>query len=159
MTEADVQRLLADRKITRVDPDLVTALEEIATARRHIAAAAEIAELDPTLAFTGLYDAMRKAIQAHMRANGYRVSKGTGGHRKTGEYARAALDASTSGRTSTSSTHSASCGTRANTKHSSSKQRMLRRCSNTPRQSSTPWPGCYLASEPRGAVSGRGCGA
>jgi len=92
MTEADVQRLLTERKITRVEPDLVTALEEIATARRHIAAAAEIAELDPTLAFTGLYDAMRKAIQAHMRANGYRVSKGTGGHRKTGEYARAALD-------------------------------------------------------------------
>jgi hypothetical protein len=92
MTEADVQRLLTERKITRVEPDMVTALEEIATARRHIAAAAEIAELDPTLAFTGLYDAMRKAIQAHMRANGYRVSKGSGGHRKTGEYARAALD-------------------------------------------------------------------
>ncbi len=93
MTEADVQRLLTERKITRVEPDPVTALEEIATARRHIAAAAAIAELDPTLAFTGLYDAMRKAIQAHMRANGYRVSKGAGGHRKTGEYALAALDA------------------------------------------------------------------
>ena len=36
---------------------------------------------------------MRKAIQAHMRANGYRVTKGAGGHRKTGEYALAALDA------------------------------------------------------------------
>ncbi len=77
----------------QVEPDPVTALEEIATARRHIAAAAAIAELDPTLAFTGLYDAMRKAIQAHMRANGYRVSKGAGAHRKTGEYALAALDA------------------------------------------------------------------
>lgn len=50
--------------------------EEIATVRRHIGAAAEIAELDPTLAFTGLYDAMRKAIQAHMRAHGYRSQKG-----------------------------------------------------------------------------------
>jgi hypothetical protein len=93
MTEADVQRLLTERKITHVEPDPVTALEEIATARRHIAAAAAIAELDPTLAFTGLYDAMRKAIQAHMRANGYRVSKGAGGHRKIGEYALAAPDA------------------------------------------------------------------
>lgn len=93
MTEADVQRLLNERKIMRVNPDPVTALEEIATARRHIAAAGAIAELDPTLAFTGLYDAMRKAIQAHMRANGYRVTKGAGGHRKTGEYALAALDA------------------------------------------------------------------
>ena len=91
MTEADVQRLLAERKITQVNPDPETAREEIATARRHIAAAAEIAELDPTLAFTGLYDAMRKAIQAHMRANGYRVAKGPGGHVKTGEYAVAAL--------------------------------------------------------------------
>jgi hypothetical protein len=93
MTEADVQRLLAERKLERVDPDPVTAREEIATARRHIAAAAEIAELDPTLAFTGLYDAMRKAIQAHMRANGYRITKGPGAHVKTGEYALAALDA------------------------------------------------------------------
>lgn len=92
MTEADVQRLLTRGNITRVEPDPATALEEIATARRHIAAAAKIAELDPTLAFTGLYDAMRKAIQAHMRANGYRVSRGTGGHRKMGEYARATLD-------------------------------------------------------------------
>jgi hypothetical protein len=92
MTDADVKRLIAERKITRVEPDSVTALEEIATARRHIAAAATIAELDPTLAFTGLYDAMRKAIQAHMRASGYRISKGAGGHRKTGEYALAALD-------------------------------------------------------------------
>ena len=93
MTEADVQQLLADRKIERVEADPETAQEEIATARRHIAAAAEIAELDPTLAFTGLYDAIRKAIQAHMRANGYRISKGPGAHVKTGEYALAALDA------------------------------------------------------------------
>jgi hypothetical protein len=93
MTEADVQRLLDERKIERVEPDPETAREEIATARRHIAAAAEIAELDPTLAFTGLYDAMRKAIQAHMRANGYRITKGPGAHVKTGEYALAALDA------------------------------------------------------------------
>lgn len=36
---------------------------------------------------------MRKAIQAHMRANGYRITKGPGAHVKTGEYALAALDA------------------------------------------------------------------
>lgn len=92
MTEADVQRLLAEHKIEQVEPDPETAREEIATARRHIAAAAEIAELDPTLAFTGIYDAMRKAIQAHMRAHGYRITKGPGGHVKTGDYALAAMD-------------------------------------------------------------------
>lgn len=93
MTEADVQRLLAERKLERVEPDPQTAREEIATARRHIAAAAQIAELDPTLAFTGLYDAMRKADPGAQRAHGYRLSKGPGGHVRTGEYALAALDA------------------------------------------------------------------
>lgn len=92
MTEADVQRLLAENKLEQVAPDPQTAREEIETARRHIAAAARIAELDPVLAFTGLYDAMRKAIQAHMRANGYRLGKGPGAHVRTGKYALAALD-------------------------------------------------------------------
>jgi hypothetical protein len=92
MTEAQIQRLLAERKIEQVDPDPETARQEVDTAQRHIAAAREIAELDPTLAFIGLYDAIRKAIQAHMRAGGYRVTRGPGAHVKIGEYARAALD-------------------------------------------------------------------
>lgn len=91
--KAEIQRLLAERKIERADSDRETALEEIDTARRHIAAAREIAELDPMLAFIGLYDAIRKAVQAHMRAGGYRITGGLGAHVKTGEYARAALDA------------------------------------------------------------------
>jgi hypothetical protein len=68
VTGADLQRLLAQGQIERVAPDIETAREEIATARTHLAAVSKIAELDPTLAFTGLYDAMRKAIQGHMRA-------------------------------------------------------------------------------------------
>jgi hypothetical protein len=35
---------------------------------------------------------MRKAIQGHMRAHGFRVTRGQGGHVKTGAYARAAMD-------------------------------------------------------------------
>lgn len=92
MGEAELARLLAAGQIERVRADPETAREEVEIARTHIAAAAEIAELDSTLAFTGLYDAIRKAIQAHMRANGYRISKGPGGHVKTGGYALAALD-------------------------------------------------------------------
>ena len=92
MGAAELARLLATGQIEQVRADPETAREEIETARRHIAAAAVISELDPTLAFTGLYDAIRKAIQAHMRANGYRISKGPGGHVKTGGYALAALD-------------------------------------------------------------------
>lgn len=92
MTEADVQRLLADNKIRRVAPDAETARAEIDVARRHIASAEKIMGDDPTLAFTALYDAMRKAISAHMRSCGYRVTRGPGAHAKTGEYAAAALD-------------------------------------------------------------------
>lgn len=92
MGEAELRRLVDAGHIEPVRPDLETAREEIATARVHLRAAQQIAELDPTLAFTGLYDAIRKSIQAHMRANGYRVTKGPGAHRKTGEYAIAGLD-------------------------------------------------------------------
>jgi len=38
------------------------------------------------------YDAIRKAISAHMRSRGFRVAKGPGAHVKTGRYARVALD-------------------------------------------------------------------
>ena len=92
MTEADVQRLLAEKKIRTVAPDPETAQAEIDIARRHIASADKIMADDSTLAFTALYDAMRKAVAAHMRSHGYRVTRGPGAHAKTGEYAVAALD-------------------------------------------------------------------
>lgn len=92
MTEADVQRLLEEKKIRTVAPDPETARAEIDVARRHIASAERIMADDSTLAFTALYDAMRKAIAAHMRSRGYRVTRGPGAHAKTGEYALAALD-------------------------------------------------------------------
>lgn len=130
MTEADLQRLLADRAVMRVRPDPETARQEIATARRHIAAAREIADLDPTLAFTGLYDAMRKAIQAHMRASGYRVTKGPGAHRKTGAYALAALD------------RFASFATRASTKPCLSNRAKSSKRSGMRQPSSTLSRGC-----------------
>ncbi|HLE98810.1 MAG TPA: HEPN domain-containing protein [Gaiellaceae bacterium] len=92
MTEADVQRLLAEKKIRTVSPDPETAQAEIDVARRHIASAETIMANDSTLAFTALYDAMRKAIAAHMRSRGYRVTRGPGAHAKAGAYALAALD-------------------------------------------------------------------
>lgn len=92
MTEADVQRLLAEKKIRVVTPDPETARAELDVARRHIVSAEKIMADDSTLAFIALYDAMRKAITAHMRSRGYRVTRGPGAHAKTGEYALAALD-------------------------------------------------------------------
>jgi len=91
MTRADLQRLLATNRIRPTAPDPETAAAEIDVARRHVASAEKIMHDDPTLAFTALYDAMRKAIAAHMRARGYRVTRGAGSHAKTGEYAVAAL--------------------------------------------------------------------
>lgn len=92
MTEADVRRLLAEKKIRTVRPDPETAQVELDVARRHIISAEKIMVDDATLAFTALYDAIRKAIAAHMRSRGYRVARGPGAHAKTGEYALAALD-------------------------------------------------------------------
>jgi HEPN domain len=92
MTEADVRRLLAEKKIRTVRPDPETAHIELDVARRHIVSAEKIMDDDATLAFTALYDAIRKAIAAHMRSRGYRVARGPGAHAKTGEYALAALD-------------------------------------------------------------------
>ncbi len=92
MTNADVQRLLEGNRIRRVAPDPETASTEIDIARRHIASAEKIMAEDLTLAFTALYDAMRKAISAHMRVHGYRVARGPGAHWNTGAYALAALD-------------------------------------------------------------------
>lgn len=92
MTEADVQRLLTEKKIRRVAPDPETARAEIDIARRHIVSAEKIVADDSTLALTALYDAMRKATAAHMRSRGYRLTRGPGAHAKTGEYALAALD-------------------------------------------------------------------
>jgi hypothetical protein len=92
MAEADVRRLLAEEKIRTVRPDPEAAQAEIDVARRHIASAEKIMADDPTLAFTALYDAMRKAIAAHMRSHGFRVARGPGAHARTGEYALAALD-------------------------------------------------------------------
>jgi hypothetical protein len=92
MSEADVRRLLAEKKIRTVRPDPETAQVELDVARRHIASAEKIVDDDATLAFTALYDAIRKAITAHMRSRGYRVARGPGAHAKTGEYALAALD-------------------------------------------------------------------
>jgi hypothetical protein len=92
MTEAEVRRLLAEKKIRRVLPDRETARVELEVARRHIASADKIMADDANLAFTALYDAIRKAISAHMRSRGYRVTRGPGAHTKTGEYALAALD-------------------------------------------------------------------
>jgi hypothetical protein len=92
MTAAEVDSLVATRALRRMPPDPETARTELVVARRHVDSAAVLIDSDPTLAFVALYDAMRKAVTAHMRSRGYRVTTGPGAHVKTGRYAGAALD-------------------------------------------------------------------
>ena len=91
MTAAEVEQLLRDGRLRTTQPDPETAIVELERARTHIASAKKIVDDDPEAALALLYDAMRKAIVAHMRASGYRVTRGAD-HVKTGEYGRAALD-------------------------------------------------------------------
>ncbi len=60
-------------------------------ARRHAASAAKIGDDDPVLGIGACHDAARKAITAHLRAGGYRVSNAAGAHRTVIEYAEVAL--------------------------------------------------------------------
>jgi HEPN domain len=92
MGEPEIAALLADGTIERVEPDVVAAERELRIARRHLETAEQISPTDPEAAFAVGYDAIRKAIAAHMRATGFRVRRGSGHHRRVGDYALAALD-------------------------------------------------------------------
>lgn len=59
---------------------------------RHLLSADQVMELDPTGAYSLLYDAARKAVAAHMLASGYRAtSSRSGAHAAVIAYASAAL--------------------------------------------------------------------
>ena len=91
MTGDEVAALLAEGVLVRVEADRAEAQNELATARNHLLGAEAASQHDPTGAFTLAYDAARKAVVAHMRANGLRVRPRFGAHYQTGRYARVAL--------------------------------------------------------------------
>ena len=92
MSQEELDDLVAEGAIERVAADPETARIELDQARLHAETAAEIADRDPVAAFAIGYDAVRKALSAHMRHRGYRVTRGTGHHARTGRYAIAAID-------------------------------------------------------------------
>jgi hypothetical protein len=57
-------------------------------AKAHLDSVDRLLEIDPTLAYTALYDAARKAISAEMRHRGVRAKGQPGMHVKTFVYAR-----------------------------------------------------------------------
>ena len=87
-------RWLADAVVTRdldrIKPDMAAAGFRINDARSNVTGARMVSTTTPTLAVSACHDAARKAITAHMVANGYRP-KGEGAHRIVVEYAHVVL--------------------------------------------------------------------
>jgi hypothetical protein len=82
-----VADLIAQRRIEAVRPNPRACAEWINDARRHLASAKLLADSDPRLAYAAVHDAARKAITAHMNANGLRPASGDGSHRAVVAYA------------------------------------------------------------------------
>ena len=92
MADETVDELIARGSVRRAEPDADAARRELSAARLHLESAATLMSTDPTAAFAIVYEATRKAISAHMRLRGLRVSAGAGAHARIGRYAVAALD-------------------------------------------------------------------
>src|SRR3954454_24417238 len=90
MTVDDLRR---EGYVEGVIADRAGALVILDACHRHIASARAIAADDPSGAFQLAYDAARKAINAHMLANGLRAVPGVriGAHVVVGRYAVALL--------------------------------------------------------------------
>jgi len=91
MSDKLVEELLDRGELRQAEPDFEAAARLLETARRHLASAQTIAG-DETGALAIAYEAARKAISAHLRANGLRVPGSAGAHARTGAYGVAAFD-------------------------------------------------------------------
>lgn len=76
---ADVNELLAKKHLERVSANIEHAEKLIAQARLHVASSATLRDSDLSLAFTGAYDAARKALTAILAVQGLRPTS-AGGH-------------------------------------------------------------------------------
>jgi hypothetical protein len=92
VTDEQLEELIERSAVRRGSPDREAAERELRTARQHIESSRALAGSDDTAALGLAYEAARKAISAHMRANGLRVGRGEGGHARMGEYGLAVVD-------------------------------------------------------------------
>ncbi len=86
-----LQQALAARRISRVQPNMARSGDLVNHARAHVRSAGALAEAAPTLALAACHDALRKSIDAHAGARGYRFENAPGAHRSALEYARQVL--------------------------------------------------------------------
>jgi hypothetical protein len=92
----DLEALIGQGRIERVEADASAARDKLHEARHHLDSAVQIT--DPAGAYSLLYDAARKAIDAHMLMSGYRVTKSRlGGHEATARYAALVLGSGSHG--------------------------------------------------------------
>ncbi|MGD9991555.1 hypothetical protein [Pseudonocardia sp.] len=77
--QRELDALLAAGRLERVPADPDAAARAVASARRHLESAHALVDDDPELAYTALYDAMRKACAALLAAHGLRATS-RGGH-------------------------------------------------------------------------------
>lgn len=91
MTETELRALIDAGRIERVTSDPDAALRKVREAEQHLASAELVAPSDPHGAYSLLYDAARKTIEAHMLSNGLRTKARHGAHDAVIRYAEAVL--------------------------------------------------------------------
>jgi hypothetical protein len=88
---ADIDRMLADRRLQRVPASREHAERMLAQARKHLTSAQQVCGDDPEGGYALLYDAGRKALTAILGNQGLRPTS-AGGHLAVYEAVRAQLD-------------------------------------------------------------------
>lgn len=83
--------LIAAGDLVKTSPDPQAAEVELEMAQNHLRSAEILKDSDAVMAYTCLYDAVRKSISAHMRLNGVKTATNQAKHVKTMNYARAVL--------------------------------------------------------------------
>lgn len=91
MSSEELEQLVSERVIERVPVDGAAASRDLEVAAAHLVSVESRAAHDPAGAFALAYEAMRRAVVAHMRTTGFRVRSRGGAHYQTGRYALAAL--------------------------------------------------------------------
>jgi hypothetical protein len=84
-------QMLAEHRLSTVRPNMARSGDLINQARTHVASARTIASSDSTLALAACHDAIRKSLDAHAGAAGYRFENSPGAHRTAIEYGRQVL--------------------------------------------------------------------
>jgi hypothetical protein len=91
MPTLTVADLLNAGRLEHVPADRTAALTRLQVAETHLVTAAALVGVDNDVAYTALYDAARKAIVAHMLANGLRAPARMGAHEAVGIYAKESI--------------------------------------------------------------------